>query len=84
LLQAIWITSQQVISIINNGETLAYILQGALLLSLKLAAMALTKRIATGEEEFHGVLIVGGGICGLATALALHMYISINPFMQCV
>lgn len=35
--------------------------------------MALTKGIATGEEEFHGVLIVGAGICGLATALALHI-----------
>ena len=31
-------------------------------------------QMATGEEELHGVLIVGGGICGLATALALHMY----------
>ncbi|CAM0870808.1 unnamed protein product [Alopecurus aequalis] len=28
---------------------------------------------ATGEEEFDGVVIVGGGICGLATALALHI-----------
>jgi L-2-hydroxyglutarate oxidase LhgO len=36
--------------------------------------MALTKDVATGEEEFHGILIVGGGICGLATALALHRY----------
>ncbi|KAM0845828.1 hypothetical protein ACQ4PT_056072 [Festuca glaucescens] len=35
--------------------------------------MALTKEMATGEVEFHGVLIVGGGICGLATALALHI-----------
>ncbi|XP_066381692.1 monooxygenase 1-like [Miscanthus floridulus] len=24
------------------------------------------------EEEVHGIVIVGGGICGLATALALH------------
>jgi NADH dehydrogenase FAD-containing subunit len=24
------------------------------------------------EEEIHGIVIVGGGICGLATALALH------------
>jgi len=24
------------------------------------------------EEEVHGFVIVGGGICGLATALALH------------
>ena len=24
------------------------------------------------EEEAHGIVIVGGGICGLATALALH------------
>jgi cation diffusion facilitator CzcD-associated flavoprotein CzcO len=24
------------------------------------------------EEEAHGVIIVGGGICGLATSLALH------------
>jgi L-2-hydroxyglutarate oxidase LhgO len=30
--------------------------------------------MSTAEEELHGVLIVGGGICGLATALALHMY----------
>ncbi|KAM0916611.1 hypothetical protein ACQ4PT_009980 [Festuca glaucescens] len=29
--------------------------------------------MATGEEKLHGVLIVGGGICGLATALALHI-----------
>ncbi|KAM0931777.1 hypothetical protein ACQ4PT_000076 [Festuca glaucescens] len=35
--------------------------------------MELTKEMARGEEEFHGVLIVGGGICGLATALALHI-----------
>jgi thioredoxin reductase len=48
--------------------------------------MALSKEEATGEEEFHGVLIVGGGICGLATALALHRY-DIHPsflFMRCV
>jgi len=24
------------------------------------------------EAEAHGIVIVGGGICGLATALALH------------
>jgi hypothetical protein len=36
--------------------------------------MAATKEMSTGEDELHGVLIVGGGICGLATALALHMY----------
>jgi glycerol-3-phosphate dehydrogenase len=24
------------------------------------------------EEEVHDIVIVGGGICGLATALALH------------
>jgi hypothetical protein len=24
------------------------------------------------EEEAHGIVIVGGGICGLATYLALH------------
>ena len=41
--------------------------------------MAATKEMATGEEELHGVLIVGGGICGLATALALHMY---DPLTQ--
>lgn len=36
--------------------------------------MALSKEMVTGEEEeFHGVVIVGGGICGLATALALHI-----------
>ncbi|XP_044970122.1 monooxygenase 1-like isoform X1 [Hordeum vulgare subsp. vulgare] len=35
--------------------------------------MAVRKEMATGEEELHGVLIVGGGICGLATALALHI-----------
>uniref|UniRef100_A0ACD5ZP07 Uncharacterized protein n=4 Tax=Avena sativa TaxID=4498 RepID=A0ACD5ZP07_AVESA len=31
--------------------------------------------MATGaaDEELHGVLIVGGGICGLGTALALHI-----------
>ncbi|PUZ60969.1 hypothetical protein GQ55_4G227900 [Panicum hallii var. hallii] len=23
------------------------------------------------EEEIHGIVIIGGGICGLATALAL-------------
>ncbi|XP_052142168.1 monooxygenase 1-like [Oryza glaberrima] len=27
---------------------------------------------AAEEEEVHGVVIVGGGLCGLATALALH------------
>lgn len=25
-------------------------------------------------EEMHDVVIVGGGLCGLATALALHRY----------
>lgn len=25
-----------------------------------------------GEEEVHAIVIVGGGICGLTTALALH------------
>ncbi|KAM0916607.1 hypothetical protein ACQ4PT_009980 [Festuca glaucescens] len=37
------------------------------------AGIAATKEMATGEEKLHGVLIVGGGICGLATALALHI-----------
>jgi heterodisulfide reductase subunit A-like polyferredoxin len=36
--------------------------------------IAAKKEMSTAEEELHGVLIVGGGICGLATALALHMY----------
>jgi thioredoxin reductase len=26
------------------------------------------------EDAAHGIVIVGGGICGLATALALHRY----------
>jgi cation diffusion facilitator CzcD-associated flavoprotein CzcO len=41
--------------------------------------MAATKEMSTGEDGLHGVLIVGGGICGLATALALHMY---DPFTK--
>ncbi|RLM66388.1 cytochrome P450 89A2-like [Panicum miliaceum] len=28
--------------------------------------------MAAGADEIHGIIIVGGGICGLATALALH------------
>ncbi|XP_044332814.1 uncharacterized protein [Triticum aestivum] len=43
--------------------------------SVGAACMAVPKEMATGEEELNGVLIVGGGICGLATALALHMYL---------
>uniref|UniRef100_A0A8R7PFV9 FAD-binding domain-containing protein n=1 Tax=Triticum urartu TaxID=4572 RepID=A0A8R7PFV9_TRIUA len=35
--------------------------------------MAATKEMGTGEEEIHGVLIIGGGICGLAIALPLHI-----------
>jgi glycine/D-amino acid oxidase-like deaminating enzyme len=32
------------------------------------------KRIVENE-----IVIVGGGICGLATALALHRFFAINP-----
>ncbi|PUZ56922.1 hypothetical protein GQ55_5G385100 [Panicum hallii var. hallii] len=28
--------------------------------------------MAAGADELHGIIIVGGGTCGLATALALH------------
>jgi len=28
--------------------------------------------MAEAEAEAHSIVIVGGGICGLATALALH------------
>jgi thioredoxin reductase len=31
------------------------------------------------EEEVHGIVIVGGGICGLATALALHRWVRQHP-----
>jgi thioredoxin reductase len=30
--------------------------------------------MAAGADELHGIIIVGGGTCGLATALALHRY----------
>ncbi|KAF0932142.1 hypothetical protein E2562_008673 [Oryza meyeriana var. granulata] len=37
-------------------------------MDIKAAAATTTE----AEEEVHGVVIVGGGLCGLATALALH------------
>jgi hypothetical protein len=69
----------------HESTVLFFHLALLIIVGSKLAGMALTKEVATREEEFHGILIVGGGICGLATALALHRYdISLSsPFMRC-